>query len=38
MDGGVGGSWTVNDEPDYAVISGQKIYLQQSNLKQIAID
>ena len=38
MDGGVGGSWTVRDEPDYVVINEQKIYLQQSNLKQLAID
>jgi len=38
MDGGVGGSWTVKDEPDHVVINEQKIYLQQSNLKQLAID
>ena len=35
MDGGVGGSWSVVDEPPYAIVGGQKLYLQQSNLQRL---
>lgn len=35
MDGGVGGSWSVVDEPPHAIVNGQKLYLQQSNLQRL---
>lgn len=34
MDGGVGGSWTVEEEPAHIVVGNQKLYLQQSNLQK----
>jgi hypothetical protein len=35
MDGGVGGSWSVEEEPAYAIVGGQKLYLQQSTLQKL---
>jgi hypothetical protein len=36
MDGGVGGSWKV-EEPEYIVIKGQKLQIQQSEQPKLEL-